>query len=101
MRKLVRYTDEFKSRIVNRILVDGIPMSIVCREEHIDVSNVRNWVAKHASLNPSDMPDETKRSSMTADDWKSEYDKLEKAHKRALLELEIVKKAVGIISRMP
>jgi transposase-like protein len=101
MRKLVRYTDEFKARIVNRILVDGIPMSIVCREEHIDVSNVRNWVAKHASLNPSDMPDETKRSSMTTDDWKSEYDKLEKAHKRALLELEIVKKAVGIISRMP
>jgi hypothetical protein len=47
------------------------------------------------------MPDETKRSSMTADDWKCEYDKLEKAHKRALLELEIVKKAVGIISRMP
>jgi transposase-like protein len=101
MRKQVRYTDEFKVGVVKRILVDGIPMSIVCREEHIDVSNVRNWVAKHASMHPGDIPDETKRSTMTADDWKDEYDKLEKAHKRALLELEIVKKAVGIISRMP
>ena len=101
MRKQVRYTDEFKAGVVKRILVDGIPMSIVCREEHIDVSNVRNWVAKHASMNPTDMPEETTRSTMTADDWKNEYDKLEKAHKRALLELEIVKKAVGIISRMP
>ena len=101
MRKLVRYTDEFKAGVVKRILVDGIPMSIVCREEHIDLSNVRNWVAKHASMHPADIPDETKRSTMTADDWKNEYDKLEKAHKRALLELEIVKKAVGIISRMP
>ena len=42
-------------------------------------------------MNPSDMPDETKRSTMTAD-RKNEHDKLEKAHKRALLELEIVKK---------
>ena len=38
---------------------------------------------------------------MTADDWKNEHDNLEKQYKRALLELEIVKKAVGIISRMP
>ena len=74
------------------ILVDGIPMSIVCREEHIDLSNVRNWLAKHASMHPSDMPDETKRSTVTVDDWKNEHDKLEKQHKRTLLELEIVKK---------
>jgi len=67
-------------------------MSIVCREEHLDLSNVRNWVAKHASMNPSDMLDEIKRSTMTADDWKNEHDKLEKQHKRALLELEIIKK---------
>ena len=67
-------------------------MSIVCREEHIDLSNVRNWLAKHASMHPSDMPDETKRSTMTADDWKNEHDKLEKQHKCVLLELEIVKK---------
>jgi hypothetical protein len=80
------------ARVINRILVAGIPMSIVCREEHLDLSNVRNWVAKHTSMNPSDMTDETKRSTMTADDWKNEQDKLEKAHKRALLELEIVKK---------
>ena len=68
-------------------------MSIVCREEHLDLSNVRNWVAKHASIYPSEMPDEIKRSTMTADHWKNEHDKLEKAHKRDLLELEIVKKA--------
>ncbi|MFM2031580.1 MAG: Transposase [Chloroflexota bacterium] len=101
MRKHIRYPEEYKAQIVKRILHDGIPMSIVCREENLDVSNVRNWVAKHAAMNPPETPDAEKQASMSAHDWKHEYERLQKAHQRTLLELEIVKKAVGIISRMP
>ena len=101
MRKHIRYPEEYKAQIVKRILHDGIPMSIVCREENLDVSNVRNWVAKHAAMHPPETPAAEKQATMTAEDWKLAYEHLQKAHQRSLLELEIVKKAVEISTRKP
>ena len=79
MRKLNRYTDEFKALVLNRILVFGIS-SVSCRDEHIDFSNECNWVAKHASLDQSGVPKGTKLSLMTTANWKSVYDKLDTVH---------------------
>jgi transposase len=84
------YSDEFKQEAVKLVTEQGMRRSQVARDLGIDPQTLRRWLAAAAPAAPSEP------ASAAA-----EVARLRRENEQLRMERDILKKAVGIFSRMP
>ncbi len=84
------YTDEFKHEAIKLVIEQGMPRSHVARDLGIDPQTLRSWL-RAAEGAPATTP-----ASTTA-----ELARLRRENNQLRMERDILKKALGIFSRMP
>jgi transposase len=86
------YPDEFKQEAVRLVTEQGLPASRVARDLGIDPETLRRWVR-------AQVPD----AGASADQvpTAAELARLRRENEQLRMERDILKKAIGIFSRMP
>jgi transposase-like protein len=92
------YSDEFRAEALRRLAEDGIPITTLARELAVDVTTLRKWRKQASHQLPS-----TARSStpLTLEETQRALEQSNEIIKRQQMEIDILKKAMGILSRMP
>jgi transposase len=86
------YADEFKQEAVKLVLEQGMSASQVARDLGVGLDTLRRWLrAAHPTTNP------TNDASATS----AELTRLRREVEQLRMERDILKKALGIFSRMP
>lgn len=83
------YSDEFKQEAVKLVTEQGMRRGQVARDLGIDPQTLRRWLAAAAPAAPNE-PDAA-----------GEVARLRRENEQLRMERDILKKAVGIFSRMP
>ena len=100
-KKLQRYSDEFKTEIVRKVVIDLQPVVQLAREHHIDPSTIRAWVMKSDMSRTNESPHLNDVDALSDTELRREMRLIQRENARLQMELEIIKKAVDIISRTP
>ena len=90
------YPDEFKQEAVRLLKEQRLPRSQVARELGIDPETLRRW-ARELSPNTAPAQDTTTAPTVSA----AELARLRRENEHLRMERDILKKAIGIFSRMP
>ncbi len=86
------YPDELKQEAVRLVTEQGLPASRVARDLGIDPETLRRWLRARAA-NGSTPPDSPPAATELA--------RLRRENEQLRMEHDILKKAIGIFSRMP
>ena len=86
------YSEEFKIEAVNMCLLPGANKNAISRNLGVNPNTLHSWIKKHHKKQMG-----TSMSDGLVSD--NDYIKLEKKYKKLALEHEILKKAVGILTK--
>lgn len=87
------FTEEFKIEAVEMCLQPGANKSAIARNLGVNLNNLYFWLREY---NSKDSKVASSKGSLDSD---KQFKHLEKENKRLALELEILKKAIGIFSK--
>ena len=90
------YPDEFKQEAVRLLTEQRLPRSQVARDLGVDSETLRRWARSLAPDNNLSQGSATDSPSSTA-----ELARLRRENELLRMERDILKKAIGIFSRMP
>ncbi len=90
------YPDEFKQEAVRLLREQRLPRSQVARDLGIDPETLRRWARELAPDNPA-APDTASAAPASS----AELARLRRENEQLRMERDILKKAIGIFSRMP
>jgi transposase len=90
------YPDEFKQEAVRLLTEQRLPRSQVARDLGIDAETLRRWVREQAPDNAGAL-DTPSVPPVNA----AELTRLRRENEQLRMERDILKKAIGIFSRMP
>ena len=100
-KKLQRYSDEFKTEIVRKVVIDLQPVVQLAREHHIAPSTIHAWVMKSDMSRTNESPHLNDVDALSDTELRREMRLIQRENAHLQMELEIIKKAVDIISRTP
>ncbi len=89
-----RYAREFKIEAVKLVTERGLPRKQVARDLGLDIGTLRRWIAEFETDSTRALPGQ----GHARDD---EVTRLRREHELLRQERDILKKAIGIFSRMP
>ena len=90
------YPDEFKQEAVRLLAEQRLPRSQVARDLGVDPETLRRWVRERASDGDVSSNSATPPAASAA-----ELLQLRRENEQLRMERDILKKAIGIFSRMP
>jgi transposase len=90
------YPDEFKQEAVRLLREQRLPRSQVARDLGVDPETLRRW-AREVSPNTAGAQDPAPAPAVSA----AELAMLRRENEQLRMERDILKKAIGIFSRMP
>lgn len=92
------YSDAFRAEALRRLAEDGISIAALAHELAVDVTTLRKW-RKQAHRQ---QPHATRSSTpLTLEETQRALEQSNEIIKRQQMEIDILKKAMGILSRMP
>ena len=90
------YPDEFKQEAVRLVRAQHLPRAQVARDLGVDPEMLRRW-ARELSPDTAGMGETATASAGSA----AEFARLRRENEQLRMERDILKKAIGIFSRMP
>ena len=92
------YANAFKADALRRLREDGITVAALARELSVDVTTIRHWKKEARMAQSSPAPTAL---PMTLEETQQALVRSNEIIKRQQMEIDILKKAMGILSRMP
>lgn len=90
------YSEDFKIEAVAACLEPGANKSSIARNLELSLNTLHNWINKYGQKDSRNIDLGSSANSVDAD---NRLKFLEKENKRLALELEILKKALGILTK--
>ena len=92
------YTREFKIEAVKLVTEQDLPRTRVAHDLGLDIGTLRRWLQEFDAAGQRTFAQRTPRQEPSRDD---EVARLRRENERLRQERDILKKALGIFSRMP
>ena len=98
MSKRTVYSEAFKAETLRRLNEDGMTITALARELGVDVTTIRYWRKQSPGQHTSDA---IPTHPLTLNETQRALDLSKEIIRRQQMEIDILKKAMGILSRMP